>query len=288
MHMGKLIRVLTAAVFGLGVAGVAIAQPPADKPAAKPPAVKSKVKVIVPQDDAELVVEQKKTDTKGKTREFDTPDLTPGERFVYDFKVTWRPDKFTTVTRTASRKFTAGDELTVDLTKDEGNDKAVTTLRPPSDDVVEAILKAARIGPEDVVFEPDCKDARTLIAAAKAGAKRAVGVQPDADKVKAAKEQITAAMLEGKVDVQQAEPADGKDYAQAKVVILYLGEDRNLALRPVLLRDLPVGARVVSYRFKMGDWPSAEPVKGVNKDGDPYEIYTWTVTADDKAKYGKK
>lgn len=253
-----------------------------------PTGVKSKVKVTVPQDDAELTVEKVVAKTPGKVREFDTPDLEAGKRYIYDFVVTWKPNKFTTITRKSTRKFTAGDAVDVDLTKDEGNDKAVVALKPPTDDVIGELMKVAKITKDDVACEPGCGDARTLIAAVKAGAKSAVGVQADEGKVKAAKEQVKKAELEGKVTFQQVEPADGKDYAEATVVFLYLGEEVNTALRPVLLRDLKPGSRIVSYRFKMSDWPPTGTNKGVNADGDNYEIYTWTVTGEDKTKFGKK
>jgi uncharacterized protein (TIGR03000 family) len=282
------IRTLAAVALVLGLVAAALAQQPAAQPPAGKPMVKSKVKVIVPQDDAELVVEGKKTETRGKERLFDTPDLEQGTRYLYDFVVTWRPDKFTTVTRKSTRKFTGGQELTVDLTNDEGNDKATTTLAAPSDDMIDELLKAAKITKDDVAFEPDFKDIRTLTAVSKAGAKRAVGLTADADKAKAANEQIKAGMLEGKVEVVQAEPADGKDYAQGTVALLYLTEDRGQALLPVLLRDLKAGSRVVSLRFKLGDWPPATTTPAVNKDGVKYEVYTWTVTDEAKAKYGKK
>lgn len=266
----------------------AVAQPP--QPPTNPPIanVRSKVKVTVPQDDAELTVEKIATKTLGKVREFDTPEMEAGKRFVYDFQVTWKPNKFTVITRTATRKFTAGDELTVDLTKDEGNDKAVVTLKPPTDDVVAELVKVAKLTKDDVVVDLGGSDARLLTAAVKAGAKRGVAIQPNADKAKATKEQAKKAEMEGKIDVQQVEPADGKDYPEATVVFLYLGEEINTAVRPTLLRDLKPGARVISYRFKMTDWPPSDTAKGVNADGDNYEIYTWKVTDTDKQKYGKK
>ena len=40
----------------------------------------------------------------------------------------------------------------------------------------------------------------------------------------------------------------------ASVVFLYMGDHFNMLIRPILWRDLKVGARVVSHRFLMGDW----------------------------------
>ena len=292
--MDKVIRILTWTVFGVGFILVvlvsllasltgmaAFAQAPAN-------ATRSKVKVSVPQEDAELVIEGKSTRTVGKTREYDTPDLEPGKKYLYEFKVVWKPNKFTTLTRTRVVKFVAGDEVEVDLTAAQPTDTADVVLKPATPDVLKDLADAAKLTKDDVVFEPKAADARGLIAAVTAGAKRAVGVQPDADKVKAIKAAVKKAELEGKIDVQQVAPAECKDYAEATVVLLYLGEEGNVALLPVLLRDVKAGTRIVSYRFKMGDWKPTATRKGTNADGDEYEIYTWTVTDDDKKKYGKK
>jgi len=292
--MDKVIRILTWTVFGVGFILVvlvsllasltgraAFAQQPTNT-------TKSKVKVNVPQDDADLLIEGKPTRTVGKTREYDTPDLEPGKKYVYEFKVVWKPNKFTTLTRTRAVKFVAGEEVTVDLTVPQPTDTADVVLKPATDDVLKDMLDAAKVTKDDVVFEPKTADARALIAAVKAGAKRAVGVQPDADKVKAAKERIKKAELEGKIDIQQTDPAECKDYPEATVVFLYAGEEGNLALRAALLKGLKAGTRVVSYRFGMGDWKPTATRKGTNADGEPYEIFTWTVTDDDKQKFGAK
>jgi uncharacterized protein (TIGR03000 family) len=292
--MDKLIRILTWTVFGVGFVLVvlvsllasltgraAFAQQPANT-------AKSKVKVSVPQDDAELVIEGKPTRTVGKTREYDTPDLEPGKKYLYELKVSWKPNKFTTLTRTRTVKFVAGEDVTVDLTVPQPSDTADVQLKAITDDVVKDLVEVAKITKDDVAFEPKTADAKVLIAAVKAGAKRAVGIQPDVEKVKAAKAAVKKAELEGKIDVQQAEAAEAKDYGDATVVFLYAGEEANALLRPVLLKELKAGARIVSYRFGMGDWKPTATKTGTNSDGDEYEIHTWTVTAADKEKYGKK
>ncbi len=292
--MDKVIRILTWTVFGVGFILVvlvsllasltgmsAFAQQPAN-------ATRSKVKVNVPQDDAELVIEGKPTRTIGKSREYDTPDLEPGKKYLYEIKVVWKPNKFTTLTRTRVVKFVAGDEVTVDLTAAQPTDTADVLLKPATADVLKDMADAAKLTKDDVVFEPKAADARGLIAAVSAGAKRAVGVQPDADKVKAITQAVTKAELEGKIDVLKVPPAECKDYAEATVVFLYLGEEGNAALLPTLLRDVKAGTRVVSYRFTMGEWKPTATRKGTNADGDEYEIHTWTVTAADKTKYGAK
>lgn len=64
------------------------------------------------------------------------------------------------------------------------------------------------------------------------------------------------------------------------VVWLYMGDHFNLLIRPYLWKQLPVGARVVSHRFKMGDdWPPDKTVTVNDEYGTPYEVHLWTITA---------
>jgi hypothetical protein len=56
-----------------------------------------------------------------------------------------------------------------------------------------------------------------------------------------------------------------------------MGDHFNLLIRPNLWKQLKVGTRIVSHRFKMGDW---EPDKTVDIDG--YELHLWTITEEIK------
>ena len=293
--MDKVIRILTWTVFGLGFVLVVLVsllasltgrqafaqQPP-------PGGTRSKVKVTVPAADAELLIDGKPTRTTGKTREYDTPELESGKKYVYELKVVWKPDPFTTLTRTRAVKFVAGDDVPVDLSAPQPTDTADVLLKPAPPDAVGEVVKAAGVTKDDIVFEPKTADARFVVAAVKAGAKRGVGVQLDADRLKAAKAAVRKAELEGKIDLHQTDAAEEKDYAEATVVLLYAGEEANLILRPVLLTAVKPGTRIVSYRFGMGEWKPTATATGTNADGDAYEVFTWTVTDDDKKKYGKK
>src|SRR6186997_539461 len=93
---------------------------------------KSKLKITVPQDDAELMIEGKATKPTGGTREFETPELEVGKLYEYTFAVTWRPNNYTTLTRTKSIEFKGGDDVTADLTKADPKtpDKAVIRWVP--------------------------------------------------------------------------------------------------------------------------------------------------------------
>ena len=75
--MRTLVRIGLAAVLWAGL--VALARPTvAQEPEKKQPAagtVKSRIKVTLPQDDAELLIEDKPTKATGKSREFETPPI---------------------------------------------------------------------------------------------------------------------------------------------------------------------------------------------------------------------
>ena len=249
--------------------------------------VKSKIKVTVPQQDAELLIENKATKTVGLTREYDTPALEAGKRYEYTFLARWRPNDYTVMTRPRTVQFTAGDEVVVDLAKDsaDGKDRAEVRYVPTPADIVDEMIKLAKIAKDDVVFEPGCGDGRVVVAAVKAGAKKAVGIDLEKDRVKDAKATVKAAGLVDKIDIREGDALDVKDYADATVVMLYMGEEFNVLIRPTLLRDLKVGARIVSHRFRMKDWKPDDTKKVVGQDGMDYEVHIWKVTADAKTKY---
>src|SRR5438046_2623334 len=123
--------------------------------------VKSKLKITVPQDDAELKIEGKDTKPTGPVREFETPDLDAGKLFEYSFSVTWRPNNYTVLTRTKNIEFKGGDDIIVDLTKKDPKnpDKVVVRWVPTPDDIVDEMIKMAKVTKDDVVYEPGPGDA---------------------------------------------------------------------------------------------------------------------------------
>jgi uncharacterized protein (TIGR03000 family) len=291
----KLVRVLTWTIFGLGfalVVLVAVLASLTGRPMfAQQPGgggVRSKVKVSLPTANAELFIETKLTKTAGLVREFDTPDVEPGKRYEYQLKAVWKPNEETTITRTRTVKFSGGEEVNLDLTKDDGTDDIVVKLKPMTADAISDICTEATITMTDVVVIPDCTDSRWPLAVAKAGAKRVIALQADAVKAKLLRDEIRKTESAGAVDVLPTAPADYKDYAEASVVLLYLGEERNNSLRAKLLTDVKSATRIVSYKYAFADWKPKSTKKSVNSLGEEYPINTWVVTSEDKAKYGKK
>lgn len=266
-------------------AGSGTAQEKKDEKKVDGKKAKSKLKITVPQDDAELQIEGKATKPTGTTREFETPELEPGKAYEYSFSVTWKPNNYTTLTRTKSVEFKGGDDITVDLTKADPKapDKAVIRWVPTPDDVVDEMLKLGGVKDGDVVYEPGPGDGRVLIAAVKKGAKKAVGVEIDAKKVAEATENVKKAKLEKQITIIEGDALKDRDYSEATVVMLYMGNEFNALLRPILQKQLKPGTRIVSHRFIMGDWEPDKTITVTGMDGDEYKLHLWTVK-DPKAK----
>ena len=124
---------------------------------------------------------------------------------------------------------------------------------PTPEAVVEKMVEMAAITDKDVVYDPGCGDGRLVIAAAKRGA-TAKGWDIDADRVAEARAVAEAAGVADRCTFEQSDGA-AVDFTQATVVLLYLLDKSNAKLRPILLKQLPAGARVVSHCFTMGgEW----------------------------------
>ncbi|MGL6096081.1 MAG: TIGR03000 domain-containing protein [Fimbriiglobus sp.] len=277
------VRIAAAVAAALAVAFLA---GPASAQAQVPPpptgTIKTRLKVSVPDEKAELLIEDTVTKSTGKLREFESPPLDAGKEYEYLFKVSWRPNNYTVMSRTKAVQFKAGDELAIDLTKDTEKDKAVIRFVATPADVIAQMVKLAAVEPADVVFEPGCGQADITIAAVKAGAKRGVGVDIDKDRVAEAKQKVETAGLKDKIDVRLGDALDIKDFSDATVVFMYMGDEFNALIRPVLWKQLKVGTRVVSHRFTMGDWKPDRTVTVKGEDGDEYLVHLWTITEDAK------
>jgi SAM-dependent methyltransferase len=148
---------------------------------------------------------------------------------------------------------------------------------PTPDDVVERMLTLAKVTRDDTVYDLGCGDGRIPIAAARTYGARGVGLDIDPSLVELAKTNAKAAGVDALVDfrVQNVLTAD---VAKATVVTLYLLSSSNERLRPMLLRQLKPGARIVSHAFSMGrDWPADAIDRFVSARGDEITLYRWDI-----------
>jgi precorrin-6B methylase 2 len=149
---------------------------------------------------------------------------------------------------------------------------------PTPQSLVNKMLDMAKVTPQDFVMDLGSGDGRTVITAAKRGA-RAMGIEYEPNMVALSKRN---ADREGVADKTQFIQADlfQSDFSQATVITMFLLEEINLKLRPRLL-DLKPGTRVVSNAFTMGEWTADETVTlEENKDCGVYcTALLWIVPA---------
>ena len=147
---------------------------------------------------------------------------------------------------------------------------------PTPYEVVDRLLALAGIKAGDHLYDLGSGDGRVLIAAAKKYRIKAVGFEVDPGLVKLARENIKQENLEQLVEVRHQDFMTA-DLSSASIVTLYLSHDGNEALKPVLLRQLQPGARVVSYTFNMGDWPPKITEAYRDGAGDVHTLYYWEI-----------
>lgn len=154
---------------------------------------------------------------------------------------------------------------------------------PTPPEVVEAMLKLGKAHTGDVHYDLGCGDGRIVVTAIqKFHVARGTGYDIDPERIKEANENATKAGVNGKAKFILGNLFDA-DFRDADLVTLYLLPEVNMRLRPKLLKDLKVGARIVSHQFDMGDWAPDEKISI-----DWRTVYVWTVTEKAKAQYAAK
>ena len=143
---------------------------------------------------------------------------------------------------------------------------------PTPQEVVDAMLKLAKVTKNDVIYDLGSGDGRIPITAAKTYGARGVGIDIDPQRIREANENLKAAGAEvaGRVRFLNQDLFT-TDISEATVVTLYLLPSLNLKLIPKLNKELKPGTRIVSHAFDMG---SAKPTETLNVNG--RTVYFWT------------
>jgi SAM-dependent methyltransferase len=126
---------------------------------------------------------------------------------------------------------------------------------PTPQAVVDKMLDMAKVTPNDFVMDLGSGDGRTVITAAKRGA-RALGIEYNPDMVELSKRNAEKAGVAERAQFMKADLFE-TDFSKATVITMFLLPDINLKLRPKILKLKP-GTRVVSNSFTMGDWQADE------------------------------
>jgi precorrin-6B methylase 2 len=122
---------------------------------------------------------------------------------------------------------------------------------PTPQELVDKMLDMAKVTPNDYVIDLGSGDGRTVITAAKRGA-RAVGIEYNPDMVELSKRNAAKEGLGDKAQFMKADLFES-DFSHATVITMFLLPSINLKLRPKIL-DLKPGTRIVSNSFDMEQW----------------------------------
>ncbi len=126
---------------------------------------------------------------------------------------------------------------------------------PTPQALVDKMLDMAKVTPKDYVIDLGSGDGRTVITAAKRGA-RALGIEYNPDMVELSKRNAANQGVGNKANFVKADLFES-DFTQATVITMFLLPEINLRLRPKIL-DLKPGTRIVSNSFTMGEWKADE------------------------------
>ncbi len=135
---------------------------------------------------------------------------------------------------------------------------------PTPQGLVDKMLDMAKVTQRDYVIDLGSGDGRTVITAAKRGA-RAHGIEYNPDMVElsrrnAEKEGVSDRATFAKADLFES------DFSGASVITMFLLPEINLKLRPQILKLKP-GTRIVSNTFTMGDWKEDESATISSRNG---------------------
>jgi SAM-dependent methyltransferase len=142
--------------------------------------------------------------------------------------------------------------------------------------LVDKMLDLAHVTAQDYVIDLGSGDGRTVIAAARRGA-RALGIEYEADLVALSTRNAAAAGVAASATFVKQDFFE-TDLSKATVVTMFLLPELNLRLRPKLL-TLPAGTRIVSNTFAMGDWNPDETAKVEGACGNWCTALLWIVPA---------
>jgi SAM-dependent methyltransferase len=140
----------------------------------------------------------------------------------------------------------------------EAGDLDVPFVTTPQN-VVDAMLELAGVGPSDRLIDLGSGDGRIVITAAKRWGTPGLGYEIDPRLASIA---TRNARREGVGNLARFVVDDifFADLSSATVITMYLLPDVNLRLRP-RLRALAPGTRLVSHDWDMGDWPPRKSIE---------------------------
>jgi uncharacterized protein (TIGR03000 family) len=245
--------------------------------------------------EAKLTVDGQPTRQKGEQRRFVSPPLEEGKKYTYTFVAEWMPrNNYETYKVTRKVSVEAGQSVEIDMREADLKKGDILFVRyvPTPPQIIDAMMKLAQVGDKDVVYDLGCGDGALVITAVKKfHAQRGVGIDLDPKRIQEAKQKAKEAGVADKVEFRLGNVLEVQDLANATVVMLYLSDELNEQLRPILQKQLKPGARIVSHRFLMDEWkPDKTEIVDLPDEEIPEEklIHLWTIKKKEgEAKEGK-
>ena len=154
---------------------------------------------------------------------------------------------------------------------------------PTPYEAVEEMLRLAEVGEKDLVYDLGCGDGRIVIMAAQKYNAHGVGIDIDPQRIQESRLNAAYAGVEHLVEFRE-ENFFHTDFNRASVVTLYLLTKINLDLRSKLLQELNPGSRIVSHKFKMGEW-LPDKTSAVHVNNIQHQIFCWTIPANISGKW---
>jgi SAM-dependent methyltransferase len=140
--------------------------------------------------------------------------------------------------------------------------------------VADAMLRLARVGPDDVVYDLGSGDGRIVILAAEKYGARGVGIEIDPKLVEISREVLRNGTVADRVTFVEGDLFT-VDISDATVVTLYLSPTVNRRLEPKLKAELRPGTRIVSHQFPIGSWTPDQTIRAE----DETDLYLWRIPA---------
>lgn len=147
---------------------------------------------------------------------------------------------------------------------------------PTPQALVDQMLGMAKVRPNDYVIDLGSGDGRTVITAARWGA-RAHGIEYNPEMVELSKRAAAKAKLSDRATFEKADLFES-DFSKATVITMFLLPEINIKLRPKLL-GLKPGTRIVSNSFDMEDWQPDQTVNVEEGCQSWCEAFLWIIPA---------
>ncbi len=151
---------------------------------------------------------------------------------------------------------------------------------PCNQEIVEAILKLAKINSQDIIYDLGSGDGRILITAAKKYQTRGIGIDIDPQRIEQARQKAIKNRLDKQLEFYHQDLFTS-NFADATVIFVYLLPHLNIRLRPQLWKQLKPGTRIISRDFDMGDWqPLQQLTLTIKEDGieEQVTLYYWEIS----------